>query len=187
MKPNYLKELSNLFSKIEVRDASGKSMDLNEAVVCARDLIKKSSGDGNKTIAIGNGGSAAIANHVTTDLLKNAGIPAISFSDSALLTCLGNDLGYEQVYQTPVKRLARKGDILFSISSSGRSKNILNAAAQAKDNGCFIITLSGFDEGNPLRKLGDINFYVPSNSYGYVEIVHQAISHWIIDLLEDHG
>jgi D-sedoheptulose 7-phosphate isomerase len=79
--------------------------------------------------------------------------------------------------------LAKKGDILFCISSSGKSKNILNAAKEAQKKNCFLITLSGFSKANPLKKLGNVNFYVPAKSYGYVEIAHLAICHCIVDTI----
>ena len=132
-------------------------------------------------ILIGNGGSASIASHIATDFLKNAEIPALAFNDSSLITCLSNDLGYEYVFQKPLEMLAKKGDILFSISSSGKSENILNAVKEAKSKGCFLITCSGFNKKNPLRKLGDINFYIPSYAYGYVEIAHLVICHSVVD------
>lgn len=136
---------------------------------------------GNKVMLIGNGGSAAIANHIATDLLNNAAISAITFNDPSILTCIGNDFGYARVFQRPIEGLARAGDILFSISSSGKSENILRATKKAKSKGCFVITFSGFSKNNPLKKLGKINFYVPSKSYGHVEIVHLAICHLIAD------
>ena len=118
---------------------------------------------------------------MATDFLKNAKIPALAFNDSSLLTCISNDLGYEYVFEKPVGLLARKGDILFAISSSGRSNNILNAVKKAKDKGCFIVTLSGFDRSNPLKKTGEVNFYVPSYSYGDVEISHLSVIHSVVD------
>jgi D-sedoheptulose 7-phosphate isomerase len=120
---------------------------------------------------------------MATDFLKNAKIAALAFSDSSLLTCLSNDLGYENVFKKPIEMLAQRGDIVFDISSSGCSKNILNAAIAAKRKGCILITLSGFKRNNPLRNLGDVNLYVPSNSYGYVESTHSVICHCINDYL----
>jgi len=136
---------------------------------------------GNKIFFLGNGGSASIASHMTVDFLKNAEIPAISFNDPSIITCISNDLGYEKVFEKPIQVLAQKNDIVFAISSSGKSKNILNAALAAKSKGCFLITLSGFNPGNPLRKLGDVNFYSPSHAYGDVESVHLIICHNIAD------
>jgi D-sedoheptulose 7-phosphate isomerase len=130
---------------------------------------------------IGNGGSAAIASHTAIDLLKNGNIPATAFNDASLLTCLSNDIGYENVFSKPIEMLARKGDLVVCISSSGNSENILKAAQTAKTKGCVIITLSGFVPENKLRELGNINFFVPNFSYGFLEVIHQFILHCILD------
>ena len=178
---NYFQKLRNLLLKIEVSDSKRRIISLDKAILKIVSLITSQNKKGNKIIFIGNGGSASIASHLSTDFLKNAKIPAIAFYDPSLLTCISNDLGYEYVFEKPIEMLSKKGDILFSISSSGKSKNILRGVAIAKKKGLKIETLSGFDDDNPLRKLGDINFYVPSNSYGYVEITHLAICHCILD------
>ncbi|MBU2541512.1 MAG: SIS domain-containing protein [Candidatus Omnitrophica bacterium] len=178
---HYFKELSDLFSKIEITEKMGKIISFDKAISEITSLITALDKKENKIMLIGNGGSASIASHIATDFLKNAKVRAIVFNDASLLTCLSNDLGYEAVFQKPLEMLSRKGDILFSISSSGKSKNILNATEEVRGRGCFIITLSGFEKGNPLRTLGDINFYVPSSSYGYAEITHLAICHLIVD------
>ena len=180
---NYIKELTDLLSRIDITDDKGKIFILDEAIAKVVDLIVARKEKGNKVIFVGNGGSASIASHMATDLLKNAGIPAIAFNDSSLITCLGNDLGYEYIFAKPIEILAEKGDILFAISSSGKSRNILNATAQAKEKGCFLVTMSGVRPDNPLRKAGNINFYVPSGSYGYVEIIHLAICHCVADAM----
>lgn len=178
---NYIKELRDSLLKMQISDEKGKPLAGEHTISKIIDLIITQNSKGNKIIFVGNGGSASISSHMATDLLKNAKIPAITFNDPSLITCLSNDLGYEYVFQKPIEMLAKKGDILFSISSSGMSKNILNATKEAKNKGCFVVTLSGFNRKNPLKNLGDINFYVPSNSYGYVEIAHLAICHYIVD------
>ncbi len=177
----YFKKIGELFSRIEVTDSKAEPLPLETAIKKAiRDILSRAK-RGAKIIFVGNGGSASIASHMAIDFLKNGDIPALAFNDSSLLTCISNDLGYEYVFQRPLKILAKKNDILFSISSSGKSKNIINAAREARKKGCGIITFTGFNKNNPLRKLGDINFYVPSESYGYVEISHLAVCHCIID------
>lgn len=179
----YFKDINNLLIKASAIDCTGMAIELDDA---ARRIIKRifnlKKGN-NKLIFIGNGGSASIASHTATDFLKNAGVPAIAFNDASLITCLSNDLGYENVFKKPLEMLASKGDILISISSSGRSINILQAAKAAKEKSCFLITLSGFDNNNPLRQLGDINFYINSHSYGYVEITHSIICHYLSDMI----
>lgn len=180
---DYFRKLASLFLKIEVNDNNAKTITLNKSILKTVKLILALAKKGNKIILIGNGGSASIASHIAIDFLKNAKIPALVFNDASLLTCISNDLGYEYVFQKPIELLAKKGDILFAISSSGSSKNILNAAKEAKKRGCFLITLSGFNKENPLRRLGHLNFYIPAASYGYVEITHLVICHCIVDTI----
>jgi D-sedoheptulose 7-phosphate isomerase len=178
---DYFKELAKFFLKVEAKDKKGRVLSLDKAISASVSLIIRGAKNGNKVMIIGNGGSASIASHISTDLLKNARIPSLAFNDPSLITCLSNDLGYDYVFAKPIEMLAKKGDILISLSSSGKSKNILNASFTARKQGCNIITLSGFSNNNPLRSLGDINFYLPSNSYGFVEITHLAICHSIVD------
>jgi D-sedoheptulose 7-phosphate isomerase len=178
---NYLRELSYIIQKVEVIQVKGKAISLNDAISELSCLILAHHENGNKVILFGNGGSASIASHVATDLIKSAEIPALTLSDTNLLTCLSNDLGYENAFQKFTEMFATEGDVVFAISSSGKSKNILNGAREAKTKGCHVITLSGFKENNPLRELGDMNFYVPSDSFGYVELIHSIICHWVTD------
>lgn len=135
-----------------------------------------------KLFFIGNGGSAAIASHMTIDYSKNGGYKAIAFNDASALTCLANDYSYEDVFSKQIEKWADENDMLFAISSSGKSPNILNACLAAKKKNCFIVTLSAFEPTNPLRGLGDINFYVPISEYGFAEISHLSILHSILDL-----
>ncbi len=130
---------------------------------------------------IGNGGSAAVASHMAIDYMKNGGFATFGPGDAAQVTCLGNDLGFNNVYSLPIERHGQLGDCLFAISSSGMSEDILDAVAAAKRKMMNVVTLSGFGEGNFLRGKGQVNFYVPSNQYGTVEIAHLAILHSILD------
>ncbi len=133
---------------------------------------------------IGNGGSSGIASHHTNDLVNMIGLKAFTFSDSNLITCMANDYGYENVYSRPLDIIAQKNDILIAISSSGKSKNILYAAETATNKGCHVITLSGFESENPLRKIGNINIWTPVSDYGIVESAHFFILHSIVDTLK---
>lgn len=179
----YFKDLDKLLSRAEARQKQGMRIPVEEAILKISRLAVEADKKGNKSIFIGNGGSASISSHMATDFLKNAGLCAQAFNDPSLLTCLSNDLGYEYVFEKPIEIMGKKGDILFSISSSGASKNILNATRLAREKKLHVITFSGFSEDNPLRILGDINFYLPSRSYGYVEIGHLAICHAIVDTI----
>lgn len=137
-----------------------------------------------KVIIIGNGGSAAIASHMQNDLVKACGIRAMCFYDTPLLTALSNDHGYNDVYYRQIDLWGDSEDVLVAISSSGQSQSILWSVARAKVLGVKVITLSGFEEDNPLRTKGDVNFYVPSSDYGYVEMAHSIITHYITDMLK---
>ncbi len=130
---------------------------------------------------IGNGGSAAIASHMAADWQKAGKFSTFGPGDCSLMSCYGNDYGFDHVYSEQIERHGQLGDVLFAISSSGMSENILRAVDCAKRKMMNVVTLSGFGEGNFLRSKGQVNFYVPSNRYGTVEISHLAILHSILD------
>ncbi len=132
---------------------------------------------------VGNGGSAAIAVHMTGDFLSNGGVRTHSMHDPATMTCLANDFGYAQVFSRQVEAVAAAGDLLVAISSSGLSENILQAVKAARKKKCSVGTFSGFREDNSLRQMGDWNFYVPSMAYGIVESIHNMILQQIVDEL----
>lgn len=156
-------------------------MGFDDAVSKVVEIAMQNANEKRTVYFIGNGGSAAISSHMAVDFWKNGGIKALAFSDGPLLTCVSNDYGYQHVFEKPVEMFAKDGDILFAISSSGRSENILLGVQAAREKGCAVITLSGFDNDNPLSFAGDINFYVPSSSYGTVEVLHHSICHCIFD------
>jgi D-sedoheptulose 7-phosphate isomerase len=160
----------------------GENADLPTGIRRSCRLLRELSRRRKKVMFVGNGGSAGIAGHMAVDFWKNGGIKALAFNDSSLLTCVSNDCGYEQVFARPIGMFAEAGDLLIAISSSGRSPNILKAVKAAKSKKCRVITLSGFKADNPLRLMGDINFYVPSSEYGPVEVLHQFLCHYILDI-----
>lgn len=132
---------------------------------------------------IGNGGSAGSAGHLATDLAKNARVPAATFNDVSLITCLANDYGHDHWMSEAIKMSARSGDCLVAISASGRSANVINAVRAAREMSLSVVTLSGFKPDNPLRSLGDINFWIDSSGYNIVELGHQIICMAAIDLI----
>jgi D-sedoheptulose 7-phosphate isomerase len=135
---------------------------------------------------IGNGGSNSICSHMMEDYAKIARFPTFSFSDAALITCYANDYGYEKAMEEWLKIHFQKDDLLVAISSSGKSPNIVNAASWVKSMGGNLITLSGFKADNPLKRLGDVNFYIDFSNYGIVECYHQIILHVILDSLNEN-
>ncbi len=133
---------------------------------------------------IGNGASASMASHFAADLAKNAYLHTEIFSDLSLITAISNDMGYEWVFAEPLRRRAKKGDMLVAISSSGNSNNILHATEIARRIGLQIITISAMSPKNPLRSKGFLNAYVPAQTYGYAETCHTAILHHWMDMVE---
>lgn len=177
----YFTALTEHLAQTQVTSAAGKSMELAEAANHVMAAARRAHVAGNKLIFLGNGGSAAIASHMATDYSKNGNIRALALNDSSMLTCLANDLGYDKVFAKQIELYAQSGDLVIAISSSGRSANILNAVKAARAAKCEVISLSGFMPDNPLRGLGDINFYIASDLYGFVEIGHLTICHAILD------
>ena len=136
-----------------------------------------------KVIIVGNGGSAAIASHVSVDLTKACKIRSVNFNEADLITCFANDYGYENWVKKGVDFYADKKDLLICISSSGMSKNIINGAKQAKKIGCNVVTLSGFSKSNSLKKQGHINLWVNSTNYNIVEMTHHIWLLSVVDLI----
>ena len=119
------------------------------------------------------------------DFMNVGKLSAITLHDSATLTCMANDYGYENAFSNIIKLTLKPKDILIAISSSGQSKNIINAVESAKNLDSTVITFSGFKSNNPLRKMGDINFWCNSKDYGMVEIGHQFLLHNLADKFMD--
>jgi D-sedoheptulose 7-phosphate isomerase len=146
-------------------------------------LWENAQANGKKVIFAGNGGSAAMASHCSVDLTKNAGLRAVNFNEADLITCFSNDYGYDKWVEKAVEFYGDKNDVLVLISSSGRSPNMINAAEKAKQMKIEVITFSGFDADNPLRSLGNINFWVSSKAYNIIEMTHHIWLLAIVDMI----
>jgi D-sedoheptulose 7-phosphate isomerase len=144
-------------------------------------LAIEASNNSKKIIVVGNGGSAAMSSHVSVDFTKVAGLRAINFNEADLITCYSNDYGYEKWVAEAIKSYADFGDLVILISSSGKSANILNGAIQAKKMGLNLVTLTGFSNDNPLKKIGDINLWADSDKYNIVEMVHHI---WLLSIVD---
>ena len=142
-----------------------------------------------KILLCGNGGSAADAQHIAAELVgcyekQRRSWPAIALTtDTSALTAVSNDLGYEQVFARQVAGLAQAGDVLVAISTSGKSKNVLRAAEQARELGCKIIALTGAT-AEPLRSLCDLGVAVPSNRTSRVQEAHITIGHLWCEMVD---
>jgi len=139
--------------------------------------------DGGMIYSCGNGGSAAIANHLVCDHCKavqsDTGLKPRIYSLSAtieIMTAVSNDLSYDEVFVYQLRSLARPGDALVSISSGGDSENIVRAVSWAKDNGIPVIAMTGFSGGRSAA-LADVNLHVDAHNYGVIEDVHQSLMH----------
>ncbi|EKD72996.1 MAG: phosphoheptose isomerase [uncultured bacterium] len=162
-------------------DANGNIHLLEEALKKFIDQLHYVRTKNNAIYLIGNGGSAGVASHALTDFLNVCRLRAYVLHESSLITCMANDFGYENAYARILNTVMCPGDMLIGISSSGKSLNICNAAKIATEKNGIVITLSGFKQDNPLRKLGDLNFWLDSCDYGLVEIGHAFILHNISD------
>ena len=146
--------------------------------------------EGNKIMLCGNGGSAADAQHIAAELRgrfkkEREALAGIALTtDTSALSAIANDYGYELVFSRQVEAIGKKGDVLIAISTSGNSKNVINAINSAKKIGIKIITLTGKD-GGEMKNLGDINIIVPSNNTPRIQEMHIMIGHMICALIDD--
>ena len=140
--------------------------------------IKKNN---NKILIFGNGGSAAIASHFSVDMTKIGKIRTVNFNESDLLTCFSNDYGYENWVKKCIEFYSDDGDLIILISSSGESKNMINAAKFCNKKKLKLVTFTGFKKSNKLKKYGNLNFWTKSSIYNHIENIHQ---YWLL-LLTD--
>jgi D-sedoheptulose 7-phosphate isomerase len=136
---------------------------------------------------LGNGASCSMASHFATDFTKNMGIRATSLSDGPLVTCFSNDYCYEDAYKEMLRQYMSDGDALIAISSSGRSRNIVNAASYVREclSRSTVITFSAFRSDNPLRALGHYGLYLDCAEYGRVESGHAYYLHLVTDFFRN--
>jgi D-sedoheptulose 7-phosphate isomerase len=165
-------------------DNQGKILALETALETILYQLNEIQKKNHSLFLIGNGGSAGIASHALVDFVNIGKLKAFTLHDVSLLTCMANDYGYEKVYSQALESLITEQDILIAISSSGQSPNILNAANTALNKKATVITLTGFDKNNPLRSRGDINIWLNSEDYGFVELGHGFILHNLADRIK---
>ena len=174
----YSKTLNQVLKKLDLKKLSNFSDSIEKAILM------------NKTIFVcGNGGSAAIANHLVCDYIKlmrkntNLMPKVISLSTSIeLITAISNDFSYDKIFSDQLDYLAKKDDLLILISSSGNSKNIINAVKFCKKNKIKTVGLSGFN-GGYLAKNVDISLHLKCENYGISEDSHHVLMHVVIQFL----
>lgn len=182
MYQEYIDRLAHYLGTTQLYDRKGNECQGYEELM--QKLVDKFSDiklAGKQVFFIGNGGSAAIASHMTADFMKNGGMRTYSLYDSSVTTCMGNDYGYEYIFSRPLEFLGTEGDLLVAVSSSGNSQNIVNAVQTALDKNMHVITFSGFKKENHIRSMGDYNLHVPLEHYGIVESIHNLILQQVVD------
>ncbi len=143
--------------------------------------------DNKKTVfVLGNGGSASSAEHYVNDFMKIGGLKIISLTNISVVTALGNDISYEDIFVEQLKSLMSEGDVVIGISGSGNSMNVVKALEYARDNSGIPVGILGFDGGKCLEVLKDFPYVlVNSKDYGYVEDVHMSLSHSLSRMIKE--
>ena len=186
MENAYINELISTLERVEIWcniNRTDECKNYDDGIRTLVDTFTRHKESQTQLFFIGNGGSSAIASHMTADFMKNGGMNTYSLYDNAVTTCMGNDYGYEYIFSKPMEFLVREGDLVVAISSSGNSQNIINAIETAKSKKAVVITFTGFKSNNRAKHIGDINVYVPSEKYGIVESIHNLILQQIVDLI----
>lgn len=166
---------------------------LSDEIAKTAEWILDSYRKGGKILLIGNGGSAADAQHIAGELVgnldpkrKRRALPALALTtNTSTLTAIGNDYGYEEIFARKVEAFAtHKADILIAITTSGNSPNILRAVRVAKEKGIRVIGLTG-KGGGELKKIADLSIVIPSQNTQRIQETHIAIGHIVCDLVEE--
>lgn len=165
------------------------AQNLSDIIAGAAQMILNAYKAGGKVLLIGNGGSAADAQHIAAELigrfkLERKGLPAIALTtNTSTLTALANDYTYDTVFSRQLEALANEKDVLIAITTSGSSPNILKAAEMAHSKGVIVIGLTG-ENGGKLKDMADLTIVVPSDNIARVQEAHITVGHIICHLVE---
>ena len=163
---------------------------LSDDIESGGELIVSTLKAGNKILLFGNGGSAGDAQHIAAELTgryktERQGLPAIALTtDTSAITAIGNDYGFDRIFDRQVEAIGKEGDLLIGISTSGNSRNVLRALAYGKDNGMNTIGLSG-KGGGDMRPLCDINLIIPSDDTARIQEMHILIGHVLCGIIDE--
>tara|TARA_B100001093_G_C26779751_1_gene994063 strand:- start:55 stop:603 length:549 start_codon:yes stop_codon:yes gene_type:complete len=172
----YIKEFCEIVNKSENE---------KKKIVKIYDLLDKIKSN-NSVHVFGNGGSSSIASHFSMDLTNNSNVKSFCYNDTSTITCYSNDFGYENWISRVIKKFGKKGDILVLISSSGKSRNMINGLKEAKKKKFKkIISFTGFDKTNYLNKNCDLGIWINSKKYNLVENTHQFLLLLIVDMFKN--
>ena len=178
----FLKDSADL--KIQVAET------LSDKILEAAQLVHQRLAQGGKLLLMGNGGSAGDAQHIAAELIgrfkkERRAIPAIALTvDTSTLTALGNDYGFDTVFSRQIEALARNGDVVVGISTSGNSENVVRALKKANALGAETIGLLG-NNGGKIKEIANLSIVIPSNDTARIQEVHITIGHIICELIEE--
>lgn len=163
---------------------------LSREILEAAQLIKDSLNNGGKLLLMGNGGSAGDAQHIAAELIgrykkERRALAAIALTvDTSILTCLGNDYGYDTIFERQIAGLAQSGDVVLGISTSGNSENVIRGLQRANEIGATTIALLG-NQGGKAKNHARLSIVVPSSDTARIQEVHITIGHIICELIEE--
>ena len=178
---NYLKDMTETLGAITVTDQDGVTLDTDEGFARLAGWVRTCATGRCRVYFVGNGASASMACHFSTDLAKNSCAPTEVFTDPSLITATGNDMGYDETFAYPLKQRMAPGEVLIAISSSGNSPNTVKAMATARELGGRSVSFTAMKPDNTMRAMGDLNFFVPTTTYGMAESAHAVMLHHLID------
>ena len=179
---------NELLAHLEVINLTIETM--QEKLERASLLVVETLKNGNKILLCGNGGSAADAQHIAAELIgrykrERRGLAAIALTtDTSILTSVGNDYGYDRIFDRQIEALANKGDLIIGISTSGNSKNIISALTVGKEIGCKTLGLTG-NCGGIINDICDINLIVPSIDTPRIQEMHIVFGHIICQIVDN--
>jgi Phosphoheptose isomerase len=181
MKKNlFISDYIQKFCKVITSSESQK-----KKIISIYDILKKLNSS-NTVHVFGNGGSASIASHFSMDLTNNSNIRCLNFNDPSIITCYSNDYKFENWISRAISKYGKKKDILILISSSGKSKNMINAIKSAKlKKFSKIISFTGFSKKNYMNQNSDICFWINSKDYNIIENSHQFYLLMIVDMIKN--
>jgi len=183
---NYIEMLNQCLSDISFRNLEGSEIITDKGFSEWLQLTKNVQKSNNTIFFVGNGASASMSCHMAADVAKNGKIKTQIFTDVSLITAIANDISYDEVFAEPIQLQMIEKDMLIAISSSGNSRNVIRACEECRKKNGQIITLSAMERKNKLQSMGDINIYIPAQTYGWAESGHAVILHYWMDLIQQY-
>lgn len=182
---DYFAAIKGGLDALVATDKNGEALETDAALEQWADECERRKKKKGLFFFCGNGASATMAEHMSHDCFQNADFLTETCSETSHITAISNDISYEEVFAYRIKKQMEEKDMLIAVSSSGNSPNILRAAEAARERGSYIVTISGKKADNRVRRMGDLNFYVPLATYGMVESAHAVLLHCWLDLYLD--